>query len=468
MHLKTNLAALTLLAGPALLSSAATAKTYYVAPPGMTQSCTANGSQACPWVGLGVLSPTTITGGDKLLLLDGNYGGLKLYQIAFTTPVVVQSLNAGKAHFDWINIADGSRNVTFRNLSVWPTDPKVKVSPLVGSSTTSSNIILDGLDVRGIQASANYMQWSQADWKAYAAIGAYLRGPSSSIKNSSFQGVYTGAQVDGADSAMIGNKVDGFAGDAYRILGDDSSAKRNSAQNCFQIDSNHADAIQSWADADGAISGLKIEANTFLEWTSPVANTLRCSLQGIGFFDGPYQNVVIRNNVVSVTQYHGISVYGGNNVKIVNNTVVNNKGIEGTAPWIGIFNHKNGTPAKKVVVANNLEMSIHSEVAAEAATFLDNSSLMGLKGVFTNIAVFDYRPTPASGFIDTADAAYAPSTDILGAARPYGGGPDRGAYEVGATSAKTSGVVAGIESDGTISGAKTVSTGAKFLAPPQK
>ena len=455
---------------PILLGSAgaALAKDYYVVPPGTVQSCTSDGSQTCPWIGLGALSPTTITGGDRLLLLDGNYGGLKLYQIAFASPVVVQSLNGKNAHFDWINIVDGTKNVTFRNLSVWPSDPSLRVSPLVTANTKASNIIVDGLDVRGVQASADYMNWSLTDWQAYAPTGADLFSPDSIIQNSTFQGIYIGAAVEGANSSLIGNRVDGFAGDAYRILADNDVASGNYSQNCFQIDGNHTDGIQSWADADGVISGLTIEKNTFIEWNSTAVNALHCSMEGVGFFDGPYQNILIRNNVISVTQYHGISVYGGMNVQILNNTVVNNKNIEGIAPWIGIFNNKNGTLAQNVLVANNLEMSIHSEVTATAATFVNNSSLMGLNALFENIATFDYRPTTASGFIDTGDAANAPPTDILGASRPYGAGPDRGAYEINGTGGTTTG---GTTTGGTTTGGTTGSPppwSAKFLKPPKK
>ena len=49
------------------------------------------------------------------------------------------------------------------------------------------------------------------------------------------------------------------------------------------------DALQSWV-ISGPVTGMTVENNTFIEWNSPVVNPLRCALQGIGFFDGPYQN----------------------------------------------------------------------------------------------------------------------------------------------------------------------------------
>ena len=284
---------------------------------------------------------------------------------------------------------------------------------------------------------------------------------------------------------MLNNYVEGFAGVAYRVIGDNSVVSGNFAANCFQVNENHMDGVQSWYDADGVITGLTVENNTIIEWNSPIINPLRCQLQGIGFFDGPYQDVVIRNNVISTAQYHGISVWGGINVQILNNTVVNNRGIEGTTPYIGIFNRKDGTPSQNILVANNLAMSILVEGANPSVTLVNDSTLMGLPTLFPNAAVFDYRPAPTSGFIDTGDATYAPPTDILGASRPYGAGPDRGAYEIGASSGTTSGTTTtGTTGGTTTSGTDGTTTGGtttggttttpppawspKFLRPPKK
>ena len=503
MHLRASLAALSILAVPTLLpAGAAFAADYYVAPLSTVQSCTTDGSQACPWVGLNAaLYSKKLVGGDRLLLQDGDYGGMNLYMISFSGPIVIQSLNEKKAHFEYIVINEGTKGLTFKNLSVWPSNPDQKTSDLFVAYTSSSTIVVDGLDVRGGQDAANYMSWSQSEWLSRAASGINLRGPNSSIMNSRLVGVYMGAKIEGANSSMLNNYVEGFSGDSYEVLGDNSVVSGNVSKNCFQIDANHADALQSWADADGVINGLTIENNTFLEWASTSSNSLRCVQQGIGFFDGPYENVIIRNNVVSGSSYHGISVYGGRNVQILNNTVVSAKGLEGGIPYIGVFKQKNGSLPQNVLVANNLAMSFYVDSGIDSSNaayvkYVNNSTLMGLGSLFQDISNFDYRPTSASGFIDTGSAADSPATDILGAARPYGAGPDRGAYEIGASSGTTSGTTTtggtttggtdgtttgGTTTGGTTTGGTTTggTTGGttttppptwtpKFLKPPKK
>lgn len=482
MRLNIALAPLTALL---VSSGAAWATDYYAAPLGTTPGCTPDGSQACPWIGAwDGLNRMLTLGGDRLLLLDGEYGGLDLYNFGFDHPVTVQSLNGKAAHFEYLTIKDGSKNLTFKDLSVWPSNPHNRTNPVVSAFGATSAITLDGLDVRSGADAGNYMTWSKDEWTARYTSGVELQGPNSVLKNSRLTGLYMGAVIYNKNSAMLNNVVDGFSGDAYRVVGDDSVVSGNTATNCFQIDTNHSDGLQSWSysDPDGVISGLTITNNAFLEWNSPQTNALRCSLEGIFFGDGPYQNITIQNNLISVTQYHGISVYGGQGVKIINNTVVNARGLEGIAPWIGIFNQAGRAPAQGITVANNLEMSFHDEVGSPGVTYMNNSALIGLANLFPGLANFDYRPSAVSGFIDTGAVAYAPAIDILSAPRPFGAGPDRGAYEVGSTAptGTTSGTTSGGTTSGTTSGGTTsggttdggtgtpTSKWGKFLKPPSK
>lgn len=462
MRLRDILAALPILAAPALFSSTGTAfaTDYYAAPPGTVQACSADGSQACPWLGVNAaFDSRKLVGGDRLLLQDGNYGGVSLYMFPFSTPVVIQSLNGKNAHFDSIFVNVGTTNLTFRNLSVWPSNPYAKLGALVYGHDQSSNIVVDGLDVRAGQDAANYRSWNLAEWQNRQNDGIYLGGPNSIVENSSVMGAYYAIVTYAANSKILNNRVEGFTGDAYRVLGDDSLVSGNSSANCFSIDGNHPDGIQSWAfnNPDGVVSGLIIEKNSIIEWDGSQDNPLRCSMQGIGFFDGPYQNVIIRNNLISVTQYHGVAVYGGIGVQILNNTVVNNRGLDGTSPWVGVFNQKDGTPAQNVLVSNNVAMSFNTSDVGSVATLVNNSVVMGMSSLFQDISTFNYRPTVASGFIDAGNAANAPAVDIEGGVRPYGAGPDRGAYEVGSTPT-TGGTTTGTTSGGTTTGGTTGTT----------
>lgn len=448
MRLHSFLLAAALLAAPA---SAALAAEHYVAPVGAVLTCTPTGSKECPWTSVSAaFSSKKVVGGDTVLLMDGDHAGIKLYMVAPATQVTIRSLNGKNAHVEWIYLQDGVHNLTFQNLSVWPTNPYEKVGHLVLSTAATSSIVADGLDVRAGKDAANYMSWSQTEWLNRANGGVKFSGTDSTISNSTFLGVQAAVTTAGVNSTILNNRIEGYSADALRALADNSLIKGNYAVNCVGIDDNHTDGFQSWADADGVTRGLTIEGNTIIEWNGAQDHPLRCLMQGIGMFDGAFEDIVISNNVISVSYYHGLSVYGGKNVKILNNTVVRNDGTEGSYPYIGIFPNKNGTEPSNVLVANNLAMSVNAAVAAGTTTLYNNSSLTGLANIFEDITTFNYKPKAASGFIDTADAAHAPPTDILGVPRPTGAGPDRGAYEVGGTVPTTT--------DGTTTGGTTGGT----------
>ena len=74
-----------------------------------------------------------------------------------------------------------------------------------------------------------------------------------------------------------------------------------SSKNVFRCDSEyHNDGFQSWQRraADGTSDLMLEKQHDYRVGELDPANPLRGSLQGIGMFDGRYDNVVIRNNVV--------------------------------------------------------------------------------------------------------------------------------------------------------------------------
>jgi hypothetical protein len=245
-------------------------------------------------------------------------------------------------------------------------------------------------------------------------------------------GIAFGISLSGDDSKAIDNIINFYNGDGLRGLGNNNVFIRNRVYNCIKTDANHADGFQSFAGESGVVKGLVLDSNVIIEWTHEnKQHPLRCQLQGIGMFDGFYDDVTIVNNLVTTTQYHGISVYGVRNAIISNNTVANTDNLTGPHPYIGVRNHKNGSLSTGVLVSNNVAMSFTNSPDMGDAVQYRNNSVIGTPGaVFENPFVFDYRPKVTSGFIDTADVASATSVDILGAPRNSGKGPDRGAYEV--------------------------------------
>lgn len=369
--------------------------TYYVAPLGTKVSGTPDGSMARPFLSVNAaFSSGKVSGGDVLLLGDGNYGELSTKMIAsFDEPVIVMSQNGKGAHFDNILLGHGTHNLVLRNLSVWPSAAgKQEISHLVRAYKATSNITLDGLDIRGEENAGNYMEWDADKWNKYKYSAVLLQGPGSIVANSRMTGVYGGIMVED-NSQIINNVIDGYNGDGMRAFSN-SVVRGNLVINAFSTDDNHADGFQSYSIGreGGVVTGLIVDGNTIIEWTGQSDHPLRATLQGIGLFDGMYKDLTITNNVVSVTHWHGISVYGAQGAKITNNIVVNGKGLPSKVPHIAVRSHKDGRPSTDVLVADNLAMSF--DVANNVGNRIQvrGNSVIGYpERVFENPSAFDYR-----------------------------------------------------------------------------
>ncbi|OYX42428.1 MAG: hypothetical protein B7Z02_12025 [Rhodobacterales bacterium 32-67-9] len=376
-----------------------------------------------------------VVGGDRIFLMDGYHGPLAIRDQNFASPVVIAPVSGSVAHADSILISN-SRNVYVQGLKVWARSTNAGNGALVRSYGDTSDIAFTDLDVRAVASSGNYAQWTQTDWTDNQRLGIFADGTRTTVARNRVTGIYHGIQALGTDALVEENIVDGFSGDGMRALGDNSIVRRNKVQNCFQINSNHADAFQSFSRGAGGTPGtgtvrnLTIEDNKFFEWTLSSTNPLRCKLQGIGMFDGMYDNVTIRNNVIAITAYHGISLAGPLNTLISNNTVIHAGGVAGTYPWIQISAHKNGTPPKNVMVANNMAMNLHVNVNATNNIAQSNNVIVtNASNEFTSVANQDFTLKSTSKAIDAGAPAFAPAKDVAGAQRPKGNAPDAGAYE---------------------------------------
>jgi parallel beta-helix repeat protein len=139
---------------------------------------------------------------------------------------------------------------------------------------------------------------------------------------------------------------------------------------------------------------------------------------------------VVENNVVITNHWHGISLYGVRDSRIVNNTVIDVDSERPGPPWIMVNDHKDGTPSENVVVRNNLATSFDLE--GTSITSDHNVTLTG------DLAAYFVDPTPpawnlrllaSSPALDVGSAELAPALDADRIRRPQGAGFDLGAYE---------------------------------------
>jgi hypothetical protein len=393
----------------AALASSSSAGTYYAAPAGTAVSGAPDGSQAHPWTSLST-ALSSVKGGDVLLLKSGNYDGLTAYNRSYDKPVTISSADGKGAHLQFLYLTGSTKNLTFKNLSVWPSNPSSpKRSTLVEALSSTSNILLDGLDVRSGSDAGNYAGWSQSTWKSRAFNAVRLRGAQSTVQNSNITGIGFGIQMLGVNARVLGNTVRGFADDGIRALGANSLIKGNLVTDNVQVNSNHNDGFQSWSQNGVPVKNLTIADNRFIEWSNPVASPLRAQMQGIGLFDGFYDDLAISNNLVSVTAWHGLSVYGGRGVQIVGNTVVNGLGEVGRNPWIGVFDKKSGAHSTDVVLAYNKAMQ-YTGSSLDLATRIGNSVIQDPMSLLTDPTLFgNLQPQPGQTMVQQPSPLVDPS-----------------------------------------------------------
>ncbi len=421
-----------LVAGLAFSASGAIGGTYYLSP---TAAPGGDGSMNAPWGSPDqAIQSGVLAGGDRILLLDGEYGVFQTRKWQFNTPVEITAAPGNRPHLSGIQVAE-SRNVVFRGLSVWPVGGTDKPLHIVRALRNSSRIVFDKLDVRSREIVSDYYSWPKQKWLSSKASGFLVESSESTVSNSNVTGVYHGIMISGEGDSILNNKVRGFGGDGMRAIGDNSVVRGNDVRDCFKIDENHDDGFQTWSTGpngkanQGTVHNLTVEGNIIQEWTGPANHPLQCVMQGI-FMGGYLDDLIIRNNVISVSAYHGITGYGITRGTIENNTLVNSRASGKNYPWIGVWGYKD-RGSRQVIVANNVAPYFNVNSGGNAHDpRMHNVTLAYPAQQLRNPFGGDYRPKPGSSLIDAGTAMFAPPTDIAGTIRNKGNAPDIGAYEV--------------------------------------
>lgn len=375
-----------------------------------------------------------IKGGDRVFLLDGYHGDVLIKGVRNASPVTVAPMPGQTAHMSQLHLYDSS-NFVFRDLKVWATSTSAPTTAMIRTIGSTTDVTFANLDVRSVETAPNYVTWNFAAWTANQRGGFLLDGNRITAIGNRITGARN-SLLSQADNALIANNIiDGFSGDGMRANGDNTIVRGNKIQNCFKLDASHQDGIQSFSmgpggPGTGTIYNLTIENNKIFEWNTTATNALRCKLQGISMFDGMYENTVIRNNLVSVNAYHGLTIAGSRNGLITQNTVVNASGIVGPHPWIKIAYHKNGTPASNTMVANNTAMSVKLPTNTSLnVTAASNVVVTNFTTEFVSPTTRNYALQATAKSANAASTQYMTPADIAGTARPKGKGPDAGAYE---------------------------------------
>ncbi|MCP4679233.1 MAG: hypothetical protein GY854_27850 [Deltaproteobacteria bacterium] len=300
---------------------------------------------------------------------------------------------------------------------------------------------------------ADSSAWSVEDWNNIVCNGARADGERITLRGNTLKNVDFGISVNAKDSLIERNTVENFSGDGMRGLGDDTVFQYNTVKNSYDVNDNHDDGFQSWSRGEddnvgtGEVKGIVLRGNLIINYENP-DRPHRGSLQGIGCFDGMFVGWIVENNVVVTDHWHGITLSGARDCRIVNNTVIDLNDESPGPPWIRIGSHKNGTQSQDCVVRNNLTTALNLD---EGQNIVEDHNLIveDLDALFVDAASFDLHLVASAAAIDQGSEELAPSADRDGIVRPQGQAVDIGAYEYCAGECETTdaGVDSGADGD---------------------
>lgn len=271
---------------------------------------------------------------------------------------------------------------------------------------------------------------SATEWVENVSDGIYVAGDNVVLDGNRLDNTGFSITLLGNDNVAFKNIITNFSGDGIRILGSRNRVEANTIKNCYKVDDNHDDGIQSFTTGGLIVDSNQVMKNVIINYEDP-NQPLLGDLQGIGCFDGPFNDWVVENNVISVNHWHGISMYGAKDCHIQNNTVIDPNPSDDVGPsWI-LIDDDGTIGAKGCSVKNNIvnRLSINSSSDTEVGNNLLLNNTDEYANNFYNYAAYDFNLVSTSPAIDKGDNAYAPSTDIVGTDRPQGVASDIGAYE---------------------------------------
>lgn len=367
--------------------------------------------------------------GDTIKLNDGFYGDLHIQNYINSEFITVIANENSTPIFKSL-LLQGAKKWRFVGIHVSSESyDEYIANKLVHLQSHSWQGKVSNIEIKNCKIYSTETPWINAtDWNTKASDGIFIKGDSISIINNELKNIRFGITLRGNHIIAKNNSIVNFSGDGMRILGSFNLVEGNTIKNCYDVDENHDDGIQSYTTGGLAVNSNIVRKNIILNYEDP-NQPLLGPLQGIGCFDGPFDNWIVENNLIVVNHWHGISFYGAHGCKIINNTVVDPTPNESPGPtWIKIAD-LNTIIATGNLVKNNIANSIS---VTENTTNLYNGIVENLADYqvnFVDYQIADFHLNENSIFIDSGNSLDAPLDDLEGNTRPYGNEIDLGAFE---------------------------------------
>ncbi|HET6332866.1 MAG TPA: right-handed parallel beta-helix repeat-containing protein [Polyangiales bacterium] len=407
---------------------------FYVDP--AAGSSSGDGSREKPWqtweaVLQAGLVGTTIHAGDTVWLRSGKHGASAVKGGTYA-PAITLAAEAGQTPQLSAATFAQTKGWVVRALAISASFGTKTGGNLLSIDKSSADITVRECKLFSVEDASG---WTADQWINTASSGISVSGDHVVISHNQLTNVRFGISVDGPNALIEYNSVVNFSADGLRGLGDNGVFQYNLVKNVYVSqedgDDNHDDGFQSWSTGpngpgSGVVKGVVLRGNTIINREDP-AQKLSNSLQGIGCFDGFFDDWIVENNVVATDHWHGISLYGMRGGRIVNNTVVDVNAVDPGPPWIMVNDHKDGTKSNHVLIRNNLATDY--SIAGDDLTQDHNTELKDLAMYFVDPAKLDLHLKAGAAAIDQGSADQAPALDAERISRPQGGAIDLGAYE---------------------------------------
>lgn len=374
---------------------------FYVDPVNGADS--GDGSQTNPWKTLqAVIKAGLINGqdptkgkvhaGDIIYLMTGNHGGLGMTQytgkFVNTDFITIQALPGHTPVITGVNCV-GVTNLVIRGLTVQRPDGPVVSNFNLCRFASVNNVIFEG---NILNPKDGVGQWTPDMWAANSVpINLSTRSCTNmTIRNNAILNSGVGVTLDGDGILFTQNTIDCFYNDGLDFTANNLVISKNRISNHYghMPNTNHNDGIQGWK-LDGTVGmNVTIDSNAVLISTDEyesmplvASNVGQDYMQGISLFDGVWQNINVRQNVVVCCAYHGISFYGTSDLTIENNVVLTRTTDPKIHAWIGAFASKAGVVPSNVQINGNVATSyslLPGVVSTGNVTLMVSKTLVGV------------------------------------------------------------------------------------------
>ncbi|WP_257670361.1 right-handed parallel beta-helix repeat-containing protein [Parapedobacter tibetensis] len=425
-----------------LLTMPCFAVDYFVDPVSGNDS-NAGTSTGNAWKNLdNVIATKSFASGDVIYLMDGDHGVVTLKKrntgyvqvkkYASHSPRIRTLKVRGGAYwtFDGIDFHAGTPPANpANNQLVHPVSPVYASSLIQITKNYDDDSVPSYLTFThcNVYSAANTASWAIADWRENVWNGVVIYNyaeritfDSCHVYNVNFAFAANGGfNEPGVRHIVVRNStIENFSADGLQIFCSNAHIERNIIRNAYIISGNHYDMIQGTAtntvNGETVSTSVTLRRNLLIDATADrIANdmTPQGKVQGIGCFDGWFVNWRIDNNIVANNNPHGISLLGGKDSYVVNNTVVRNPhtyGATNEQPFILLEPYKSNAnfPSTNNYVVNNIAEVIKnwSKDPDSTNTFSNNYAPAAggpfpYTQTFVNYAAYNFRLAPTAGWV---------------------------------------------------------------------